>query len=294
MIKHCRKCVTDKDSSEFNKDKSTKDGLAYECRQCTTLYQDARKRRLYPEKYIVVEVPVGQKICRRCEAIKNVSDFGFSSRSPDGLLAQCRDCYYGKPRRKRALEDISDGLKTCTKCLVRKTLDNFFETSDKRVGYTSRCKACISERSAEFYQENRDRLLVKNNAYNAKPDTKKRNRDKRIDNPEIRLRSNLRTRFWQALKNDFKTGSAVRDLGCSIENFKDYLESLFQPDMTWANYGKGPGKWNIDHNMPVTAFDLTDRQHLLLCCHYLNLQPMWFEENMKKFNKTCHLASIVL
>src|SRR5271165_4382840 len=34
----------------------------------------------------------------------------------------------------------------------------------------------------------------------------------------------LRNRMYQALKNKFKTGSAVRELGCSIEFFKIYLE----------------------------------------------------------------------
>jgi hypothetical protein len=29
-------------------------------------------------------------------------------------------------------------------------------------------------------------------------------------------------------------------------------------------------------------FDLTNRQHVLLCCHYMNLQPLWAKENQAK------------
>ena len=33
-------------------------------------------------------------------------------------------------------------------------------------------------------------------------------------------------------------------LGCSIENFKIYLESLFEVGMSWENYGNKEGQWN--------------------------------------------------
>jgi len=52
--------------------------------------------------------------------------------------------------------------------------------------------------------------------------------------------------------------------------------------MTWDNYGSGPGSWNIDHIIPLSSFDLTDREQFLEACHYTNLQPLWFEDNMEK------------
>lgn len=33
-----------------------------------------------------------------------------------------------------------------------------------------------------------------------------------------------------------------------------------------------------------SAFDLTNKQHLILACHYLNLQPLWWEGNRAKWN----------
>ena len=72
--------------------------------------------------------------------------------------------------------------------------------------------------------------------------------------------------------------SAVRDLGCAVEELKKHLESKFQPGMTWKNQGL----WHIDHVRPLASFDLTERAQFLQACHYTNLQPLWAAENLKK------------
>ncbi len=101
------------------------------------------------------------------------------------------------------------------------------------------------------------------------------------NNPYYKLKKRLRDRFRKALKNNYKSGSAVKDLGCSIEQFKIYLESKFQPGMIWDNYGE----WHIDHIKPISKFDLTDRNQLLITCNYTNLQPLWAKDNRIKVAK---------
>lgn len=49
-----------------------------------------------------------------------------------------------------------------------------------------------------------------------------------------------------------RVGSAVRDLGCSIEFLKSYLESKFTGNMSWENQGE----WYIDHIKPLSSFNL--------------------------------------
>jgi len=98
------------------------------------------------------------------------------------------------------------------------------------------------------------------------------------DKPEFRLPFNLRSRLYQAVRNQQKSGSAVRDLGCSIEELKQHLESQFQEGMTWENYGQ----WHIDHIKPLASFDLSNREQFLQACHYTNLQPLWAEDNLRK------------
>ena len=94
--------------------------------------------------------------------------------------------------------------------------------------------------------------------------------------PQFRLAQVLRCRLGVSLKS----GSAVRDLGCSVSDLKVYLEKQFQPGMTWANWSMDG--WHIDHIVPLASFDLTDREQFLKACHYTNLQPLWAKDNLSK------------
>lgn len=85
-----------------------------------------------------------------------------------------------------------------------------------------------------------------------------------------------------AIRGGSKTGSAVRDLGCTIPEFRSYIEALWAPGMSWDNWGCGPGTWQIDHRSPLASFDLTQRAQVLEACLFINLQPLWTEENNRK------------
>lgn len=50
--------------------------------------------------------------------------------------------------------------------------------------------------------------------------------------------------------------------------------------MTWEN--RGMFGWHIDHIIPLSLFNLTDRNDFLNACHYTNLQPLWSLDNLKK------------
>lgn len=101
----------------------------------------------------------------------------------------------------------------------------------------------------------------------------------RRENVNVRLASNLRSRLRQAIRKHIKVGSAVRDLGISIEEFKAYISALFKPGMTWDNWG---GTWHLDHIRPLASFDLTEREQFLKACHYTNMQPLTVLENLRK------------
>ncbi len=96
----------------------------------------------------------------------------------------------------------------------------------------------------------------------------------------VHLKRNLRSRLNKAMKNHHKTGSAVDDLGCSIEKFKEYIESQWQGNMSWDNYGLHG--WHIDHIKPLSKFNLSDPKELKVACHYNNLQPLWAKDNLAK------------
>jgi len=101
------------------------------------------------------------------------------------------------------------------------------------------------------------------------------------NNVQFKLKDNLRRRLRSCIKGK-KVGSAVKNLGCTVQELKIYLESKFQSGMTWENHGKFG--WHIDHVRPLSEFDLTDTEQLKEACHYTNLQPLWWQDNLSKSN----------
>jgi hypothetical protein len=103
-----------------------------------------------------------------------------------------------------------------------------------------------------------------------------------VSDPQFCLAQILRSRLRSALSS--KTdGSFVRDLGCSIPKFMVYIEKLFWPGMTWGNRGRKG--WHLDHKIPLSSFDLTDRRQFLKACHYTNCQPLWGIHNLQKSDR---------
>lgn len=129
-------------------------------------------------------------------------------------------------------------------------------------------KEAVSTYKKEYRAKNKDKIALYM-------------RDRRKTNINAKLSDNLRCRLKMAMRSNAKKGSAVKLLGCSIEDFKIYLSSLFKPGMTWDNYGD----WHIDHKKPLSRFDLTDETQLAEACHWTNLQPLWASENSSKGNR---------
>ena len=133
-----------------------------------------------------------------------------------------------------------------------------------------------------YYEANRDKIKAYRVANRDKINARHSNYIK--TDIQYKLSRRLRSRLYKALQGNFKNGSAVTDLGCSIDELKMHLESKFQPGMTWDNWSfEG---WHIDHIKPLASFDLTDRKQLLLACHYTNLQPLWAIDNLSKGDRT--------
>jgi len=164
-----------------------------------------------------------------------------------------------------------------------------------------------------YYIKNRERLLAQQKEYQqrSKPERKKyhqtygrKNREKlrvyqrkwvknnphkrreyerrgRQNNPNVRLKIVLRNRLRKALRRSKNYGRTklVSLLGCTIPDFRIYLESKFEVGMSWANYGS---EWHIDHIIPIAIFDLSKQEHQKRCFHFSNLQPLWAHENMVK------------
>ena len=55
--------------------------------------------------------------------------------------------------------------------------------------------------------------------------------------------------------------------------------------MSLDNYGS---VWQIDHCLPITAFNLLDENDMKKCFNWINLRPMYSKENNSKNDKVDH------
>lgn len=160
--------------------------------------------------------------------------------------------------------------------------DKWYRTTNS--GRNSRTKAILKNSQTEhrkaYRKEYQEIYKVKRNS--------NRNAKRKID-IQYKLQENLRCRIRAAMRsqNQRKNSKSAELLGCSYDELRKHLESLFQPDMTWENYGRKSGLrcWEIDHIYPISKFDLSNSEEIKKACHYTNLQPLWADENTKKSNK---------
>jgi hypothetical protein len=178
-------------------------------------------------------------------------------------------------------------MKTCER--ICKQCNNIFICIGAQIGNKQHCdKKCanlykkeyakqihIKKYKKNWVESNRDLVRINGNKAYLKASQK----------PSKRILFSLRSRLRFRLKNTTLSSSktAIKYLGCSLEELKTHLESLFKPNMNWDNYGKYG--WHIDHVKPLSNFDLTDENQLKIVCRYTNLQPLWAEENLKKGNR---------
>jgi hypothetical protein len=126
----------------------------------------------------------------------------------------------------------------------------------------------------KWAQENKEKLLLRIRNY------RKRLRQ---TSSSFRVLNALRCRMYDSIINGYKSKSTMELIGCDIAFLIKYLESLFQKDMTWENYGFYG--WHIDHIKPCSSFDLTDPAQQKECFNYKNLQPLWAQDNYSKGDK---------
>ncbi len=177
-----------------------------------------------------------------------------------------------------------DSTSHCNEC--KKTW--FTGRSEYNKEYYERTHDYQLARAKEYRDANREDINASSRLYSKvhRKEIEERRKKNYYKTPlKTTLANLLRNRLSRAIERNSKVGSAVKDLGCSIEFLKSYLESKFLPGMTWDNRGSGDDKWNIDHIVPLSSFDLTERKQFLKACHYTNLQPLWQQDNLKKGNK---------
>ncbi len=254
---------------------------------------------------------ISNKTCTRCHTELPVESFAKNRRTKDGLTHECRSCKKSRVAKYHQRPEIKEKLKL--KGQIRRSRPRTEEERqhdrEKRQAYYLANKEKIQarqkkegvevrrERHRRFYQRHKERLRAKVNAKNRSLTKEQREskfynskRKRMLTDPSTRIADCQRTRVRQALKGKLKAAKTFELVGCSQKELRQHLESLFTSGMNWNNYGKGSGRWHIDHIRPCASFDLTDSEQQRQCFHWSNLQPLWGEENMRKGYKEPSIA----
>lgn len=197
----------------------------------------------------------------------------------------------------------------CSKCKRVKLIDEY-HWRDKRKGTRRReCKECASivknangkrnySENKAYYKAKNARWFRENAAYmknkrraryiedkeKVRVQTRIYRKHRRATDATFRLKSVLRTRCNNAVRNcnTHKSARTFELIGCTPIQLRLHLEQRFYGGMTWDKLGVGPGTFQIDHIEPVGMFDLTDPKQQRRCFHYSNLQPLWYEDHQAK------------
>lgn len=168
-------------------------------------------------------------------------------------------------------------MRICRECKIEKNLNEFYKTIKHKSGYETKCKQCKHLYMSLFiipkfrsYYRNYSKEWNKNNNEEKKQYERKYWKTKYKIDINFTLKRLLRGQFYRHIKN--KNKNIINLLGCTIQEFKNYIESQFKPEMNWDNHGI---IWEIDHIKPCSSFDLIDLKQQQECFHYSNTQPLF-------------------
>lgn len=212
--------------------------------------------------------------------------------------------------------------KVCTRCNTSKHCEEFRLSRNKR---SSECKACLSERSRKWRQENPLRAKESSKRSRTKHAEQRRadNALWRANNAENlrrskaeyyqrtkerdRERKNAYQRVYEREKRKSDTGYAINERisrairGClagseekqgrAWQSLVGYsLEQLIkhlEAQFLPRMSWENRSLWHIDHIVPLSSFNITsvDSEEFRAAWALSNLRPLWAEKNIQKKNR---------
>lgn len=266
-MKICSRCKRRLDESMFNINRATKDGLTSCCKDCQKEYNEARKLRYKDSK-----INLTHKICPDCKRDLNIDRFAINNYNKDGHNIRCKDCQNKIERELLKHRDVKVDLthKICNKCGRDLDINMFNRNKNSRDNHSSWCKDCQREYDKHYYQstlDSRHRIKLENNRkfYN-------------------KTKNDINFKLNRAISNGIQYSIKENKAGChwedlvdyNLQQLKEHLESQFDENMSWQNYGS---YWEIDHIVPKNLFDIKDFK---VCWSLVNLRPLSKIKNRKR------------
>lgn len=131
----------------------------------------------------------------------------------------------------------------------------------KEKSYEATHKEQIAKRKHRWYLINKDKVITYQRQYQ---------KDRYANDENYRVIQKLRKTINHAIKRTGNSKSKrVEDiLGCSLEDFKEYISNQFQDGMSWDNWGE----WHLDHITPLSTAQ--NEQEAYNLNRFTNFQPL--------------------
>jgi hypothetical protein len=266
--KTCNICLSVKSIELFIKNRNI-------CKDCNN-----KKRKLENEnKKKLIENSTETKCCSQCNETKLLKLFIVNTN-------YCKNCYnkvsaQKKLEKKQQIIENNIMEKECKTCNIVQHIDNF------RAGENI-CYECNKKKLYTWRENNKDQFLDICKKYRSNENVKivrnEKLKEKYHTDENYKKSLTLRHSIRQVISGRVKKLSKknLELLGCTVEQFKQWIEFNFIDDMSWDNYGT---YWNLDHVTPVSSFDLTNEEEKKVCFQWSNTVPEIAKKNYEKFNK---------
>lgn len=213
-------------------------------------------------------------ICKKCKINKDLDEFPKHKQCKNGIEKSCKDCKYknalkwtynNPDKRKKSIDKFSNSEKAL------KYRDSYYKQNkeiiiNKVKEYTLNNKEKVYKRQKNYRLNNRDKIRKNQKEYYKK-------------HPWIKIWRTTLNSSLQRMKV-LKTERTFKLLGYSSKELKQHLESKFNNNMNWNNYGT---YWVVDHIKPISKFN--KNSCVKEVCALNNLQPLEKIKNLQKYNK---------
>lgn len=243
------------------------------------------------------------KVCKKCHKSKSYELYHKNFRLKDGFQPICKECLseiakynylknkeyskkykeINKEKNKVKLEEYKIKWKKEEEIKKEKNPKIILEENNEYQKFYSKN---YREKNKEYFKEytHKNKFRMKelnkrwrenNKGYNTKYINNRREKDV-VFKFSINVRSLISNAFSRG-KNQYKKNAKTETiLGCTIEEFINYISAQFKKGMSFDNHGE----WHLDHIIPIATAQ--SEEDIIRLNHYTNFQPLWWDENIKK------------
>jgi len=239
------------------------------------------------------------KTCSMCKELKAIGDFYIKKKIPLIFRSECKKCKNSNDWKRKIKKRGYAPVKKMTQYPSHLTKE------EKNKIYSLNNKEKIKESQKRYREKNKEKLkeyarnyriqfkdVVKSSNKKYKEQNKEKIRATRKEYQAYRIRNDPSFKMRRIISKEISRSirknreSFLKRLPYSLQELKEYIESIFEPWMNWQNWGtydpktwddadSNTWKWQIDHITPQSElpFSSYDDENFKKCWSLNNLRP---------------------